>query len=506
MNTVLTATSFALCLKQEHYLLRDASFSVLRGERLGVLGVSGSGKSLLAWALLGLLPDDAAASGSLVFSGNEGRDYDLLKPADTQYLRGKQIVLIPQNTFTSLNPSMTCLQQIREITDLDTDSIAGYLTSLGLEDPLRVLGAYPHELSGGQLQRVLVTMATVSNPVLIVADEPTTALDNTTERETLDLLIDWHERNSDSALILISHDPAVINHVTSRQLLFEDQKLVEVTGSPVAYNPANRAAGKPQNGAVTPDSEGILELRSVSKSFRKRNNSGTTKALQEISMTVARGDMIGLVGDSGSGKSTLARVICGLIRPDQGSLLFHDEMLDFVHDRNLRIRLQMVFQDPYNSLYPSRTVDYILNEALGQIPKTKGTASYGTVSELLAAVELPDSMRWKYPHQLSGGEKQRVQIARALALDPEILICDESVSGLDRPVQKRILDILRTLNRRDGLAVVIITHDLDVVEYACEIVHVMHDGCIVESGRTVDVLSHPASPATKRLLHDRLKS
>ncbi|QIK64737.1 ABC transporter ATP-binding protein [Leucobacter viscericola] len=475
---------------------------------LAIIGESGSGKSLTARAITGLLPRGVRATGSAAI---DGFDYDLSEQSAGVWreVRGRRAVLLLQDPFTSLSPVLRCGEQIALTIEARTGRSPGRAAIQAeverrlaeVQLPARVAKMYPTELSGGMRQRVAIAAALAAEPRLLIADEPTTALDASTQGEVLDLLRSLQLAHRMS-LILISHDLGVIEGRADRVYVMRNGEVVEqgtsaevlqnpqheYTRALIAANPSisDAASAVPAVAATTPP---ILVATGISKSF------GATAALSDASLEVAAGEVLAIVGESGSGKSTLARSIAGLEVPDTGTVTLHGAQLPAGRRGRKPGQIQIVFQDPYSTLNPTFTIGQTLQEAL-----RAGSDRTRTVKDLLELVELDPALAMRRPSQLSGGQRQRVSIARALAPNPDVLICDESVSALDVSVQAQILALLARLRDELGLAMLFITHDLGVVARIANNVVVLRNGEIVERGATERVLRAPEHEYTRLLV------
>jgi peptide/nickel transport system ATP-binding protein len=571
----------------ERTLVSNASLSLRPGESIGIVGESGSGKSMTAKALTGLLPKRVSATGSLMY---RGQNLIGAKERTWQHIRGREIGLILQDPFTMLNPVMRCGKILEESLLPDQvrgsvrDEVIGRLAEVGIRDD-SVMDRYPFQLSGGMRQRVAIAAALARDPRVLIADEPSTALDVATQREVLDL-IQGIQRNRGMALVLITHDLRVafarcdriyvlyagslvevgdsermeaepLHPYTQGLLLSEPpadrrvQRLVAMPGSvPTAdevkggctFAPRCRWAedvctsGEPPLLEVRPGdlsacirldeireematfrsmaekeaappsasrSAPVLEVRGVRKEFG--SGSHVVTALEEASIQVGEGESVGIVGESGSGKTTLARVLVGLETPTAGEIVLGGHAFSDWHRlgaderRRLRSSVQTVFQDPYSSLDPMRTIGWTLREALTTHDRGAVNAKQ-QVAELLDMVGLPSAYARRMPSALSGGERQRVAIARALAVRPKVLICDEPTSALDMSVQAQILNLLTSLRSEREMSYLFISHDLSIMRQVTEFVYVMYRGRIVESGPTDLVLDEPQHDYTKKLL------
>jgi peptide/nickel transport system ATP-binding protein len=517
--------------------VKHVSLHIGAGETLCVVGESGSGKSVMARAILRLLPEPQVriVGGRVLL---EGEDLAQADDKRMRQVRGGKIAMIFQEPMVALNPLMTIGRQIDEILEAHTNwgkaerrrRVVATFEDVRLPDPARIFGAYPHELSGGQRQRVMIAMSLVLEPRLIIADEPTTALDVTTEAQILTLLKELQQRHG-TALLFITHNFGVVAEIADRVAVMRYGEVVEhgdvedVLSRP--QHPYTRAlidavpSLVPREGIAGSDkaaAEPILEIRSLDKIYGRRSPAApwltrwmpplgrggrkAVHAVNQVDLDVMRGSAVAVVGESGSGKSTLARCLIGLEQADAGSVrIAGNEIVGLSRSawRPLRSRVQMVFQDPFASLNPrTRVGDIIARGAIlqGEAPD----AAMAQAHELLALVGLESKAAERYPHEFSGGQRQRIGIARALAVKPDILIADEPVSALDVSVQKQVLDLLDDLRRRFGLTMLFITHDLRVAAHVCEEIVVLKNGRIVEHGRTAEIFADPRHEYTKALL------
>lgn len=528
--------------------VKDISFELSKGHTLAIVGESGSGKSLTALALMGLLPKNAALNGTLaLYVSGQVHPLQDIKAIDKQQLRGKQISMVFQEPMSSLNPVMRvgkqlaeCMLAHRDISRKATRALAiEWLRKVQLPWPEKMYDRYPHQLSGGQKQRVMIAMAMCNHPELLIADEPTTALDVTVQKEIVLLMRELqHEHNT--AMIFITHDLALASEIA-------DEVLVMYKGEVVEYGSAEKVLREPQSNytrallacrpdaqkkgyklptvsdfmepgkvTVTPEMQdgatregkALLEVNNLRVWFTEEKNLfgrplNYFKAVDDVSFTLHKGEVLGLVGESGCGKSTLSRSLLGLLPVHEGKILFNGEDLAQIPHkdwRRVRRQVQMIFQDPYASLNPRISIGDMLKEPLmvhsivpqGELEKE--------TKRLLDIVQLPADSLKRYPHQFSGGQRQRLGIARALALRPQLLICDESVSALDVSVQAQILNLLKELQAELQLSYLFISHDLNVVYYMSDRVMVMQAGKIVESGVAEQVLKQPYNEYTMKLI------
>lgn len=505
-----------------HTVVDDISFSLEEGEILGIVGESGSGKSMTALAAMGLLSKDARIlNGSIHFDG-----HDILSMAEEAQsaIRGNDISMIFQEPMTSLNPVMRIGQQVGETLKLHTTlnqkeihlKEVESLADVGLPDPESLCRKYPHELSGGMRQRVMIAQAMICEPKLLIADEPTTALDVLVQQQILDLLLELHRRKN-VALLFISHDLNVIKKLCDNVLVMYEGKIVERGGvRRVLEHPEHDytktlVASFPEN-AVEPAKENIaLSLQHVNVYYEENQRAlfgkkGRRQVIKDLSLTVREGEMFGIVGESGCGKSTLAKAIVGLNPDYDGEISFlqNGEKAGGPHDsaltRTSLYRPQMVFQDPFSSLNPVHKIGWIMTEPLRVLGVKDKKEQRRRVEEMLSDVGLDASYYDRYPRELSGGQCQRVSIGTALLRDPKILVADEPVSALDVTIQSQILNLLLELHHKRHLTIIFISHDLNLVRHICSRVAVLYDGELVEIGDVEEVYRHPQHEYTKKLL------
>ena len=493
-------------------VVSELTFALEPGEAVGLVGESGSGKSQTALAVMGLLPAAAAVSGSIRFAGT---DLCRLGGRAMNRLRGVRLSMVFQDPSLALNPYLTVGRQLGAILHAHglarggeaLDRVAAALADVGLPDPGRQLAAYPHELSGGMRQRVMIAAALLGKPELLIADEPTSALDPGVQAQILKLLDRLRGR---TALLLITHDLGVVAGHCQRTLVIQSGRLVESGATAAVFRaPAHAAtreliAAVPDPAAASPPvGDADVLLRADALSVRYPRGAGPA-AVREVTLAVRRGETLALVGESGSGKTSVARALCGLVAPTGGSLAFAGEPLGAtLAERPLdrKRRIQLVFQDPAGSLSPGMSVAAILGEPLRvHEPGLARRDLRQRVAAALAGMGLGPEYLCRYPHQLSGGQAQRTALARALVLSPELLICDEAVAALDGRVRTRILERLKAVQASTGLSMLFIAHDLAVVKQIAHRVAVMHRGRIVETGVTDAVFGTPRHPHTRALL------
>jgi oligopeptide transport system ATP-binding protein len=505
--------------------VRGIDLDVAAGEFVAIVGESGSGKSQSVMALMGLLAGNGEARGSVSFRGTELLG---LPPGKLNEYRGKKLAMIFQEPMTSLDPLFTIGAQIaaplRRHQKLSRKAArARALELLGLvriARPETRLDAYPHELSGGQRQRVMIAMALANEPDILIADEPTTALDVTIEAEILGLLAELRQRLG-MAVILISHDLRLVRAYAQRVHVMQAGKVVEsgetaelfarpqhpYTRMLLAAEPEGSKEPAPASAPVLLEARAIRVSYELSRGFLKRQ-SAVLHAVDGVDLTLRRGQTIGIVGESGSGKSTLGKAVLKLV-PSAGLVRFEDRLLtplDRAAMRPLRRSLQVVFQDPFGSLSPRLTIGEIVGEGLlVHAPHLTRRERDARVSEALLEVSLDPALRNRYPHEFSGGQRQRVAIARAMILHPALVVLDEPTSALDRTVQKSIVTLLRDLQTRHDLSYLFISHDLAVVRAMADWIMVMKDGRVVEEGPTPEIFSAPREDYTQRLLAAAVK-
>ena len=501
------------------YAIQNITLTIEAGKTLCVVGESGSGKSVMATAVMGLLAKELIATkGSISLNGEALLE---ASPKRLRDLRGRSMGMVFQEPMTALNPVMRCGDQIEELLRTHTDwsatkrqqEVLSILQRVKLPEPERMMRSFPHQLSGGQRQRIVIAIACILKPALLICDEPTTALDVTTQKEIL-RLIDELQREQGCAVLFITHDMGVVAEIADDVLVMNQGLAVELgAASQVLRNPQQAytqmlltavPSMQPPPARPEPLGQPLLRAERVGKTYISRDWLGRarqTQALQDTALELRAGETIGIVGESGSGKSTLARCIMRLIDPTVGEIYWGKSKIDTLPEnqlRPLRSHIQVVFQDPNRSLNPRRKVIDSLCEGAINFGAARADA-VSAASQILQKVKLPQEALQRYPSQFSGGQRQRLAIARALMCRPQVLVADEAVSALDVSVQAQILQLLREVQAELGLGLLFITHDLRVAAQLCDRVLVMHQGRIVEQGKTADLYANPQQDYTQRL-------
>ncbi len=540
----------------------NISFDLYKGKTLGIVGESGSGKSVTSLAIMQLLncPPAVVSSGKIVFKKKDGSLQDLLQLSDKamQQYRGNEIAMIFQEPMTSLNPVYKCGKQVMEIIlrhqkiskkEAKQKTLELFAEVL-LPDPLAVFNKYPHQLSGGQKQRVMIAMAISCNPSLLIADEPTTALDVTVQKTIIELLKKLQQKHSMS-IMFITHDLGVVAGIADEVAVMYKGRIVEQNTVENIFKAAQHpytkgllacrpkleyrleqlptvsdfinkngedtlfterkvdAADRVKAHQLMYQQQPILEVKDVNVDFTTKTSLfgkilQAYKAVKNVSFEVYEGETLGLVGESGCGKTTLGRTILQLVKTSHGSVIYKGTKLtdlDAQQMRHLRQKLQIIFQDPYSSLNPRITIGSAIIEPMKvHNILTSDKARKNRVIELLERVNMTEAQYNRYPHEFSGGQRQRICIARALALNPELIICDESVSALDVSVQAQVLNLLNELKKEFKFTYIFISHDLSVVKFMSDRIIVMQKGEIVEAGEADAIYAHPQSPYTRKLI------
>ena len=531
-------------------IIDNINFSILKNEILAIVGESGSGKTITALSLLGLLSKKFNCSGSIFFN-----ELSLLELKEKEWLnvRGKQIGIVFQEPQSSLNPSMRCGRQIKEVLDIHTNNkisqkeskkiILKQLHKVKLKDPNRIFNSYPHEISGGQKQRVMIAMALICNPKILIADEPTTALDVIVQKEIIDLIKELQKLTSMSVLF-ISHDLSLVSELANKIIVLKNGKIIEKGDtSKVLNNPKNKYTknlinSKPpinyrleklptvgngnlrkyekiiiphekriENQKIIYSKIPILKVEGIFKKYiEKRSILTKTKyfdALKNINFKLYPGETLGILGKSGSGKSTLGKTLNFLDPPTSGKIIYDNMVVNALKKddlKNLRKNIQLVFQDPYSALHPKKTIGNILVESISNYQNNSLKENILIAKKLLYQVGLSYDFYDRFSFQLSGGQRQRVVIARALSVKPKILIFDESVAALDISIQAKILNLLKDLKTKLELSYIFISHDISVVKYISDKIIVMDKGQIKEYSEADDLYKNPKNSITKKLI------
>jgi len=522
-NKLLEVSGLTVAFKEEK-VVNDISFDIYKGETFALVGESGSGKSITALSVLRLLPSNAIVSATQIKLDNNS----LLSIAENDFckIRGKRIGLIFQDPMSSLNPVVTIGEQIAEVMQIHfnlsktetRDAVFELLQQVEIPEPERRINEYPHQLSGGQRQRVMIAIALAGKPDLLIADEPTTALDVTIQAQILQLLKNIQQKTG-MALWLISHDLALVSNMADRIAVMQQGKIVETNTTAEFFKQAQHPyslkllAALPSMDScinkVTETADKILQVDDfkvyypIRKGFFKRIVDHV-RAVDGVSFQLQQGKTLALVGESGCGKTTLGKGLINLIPCAEGTVIFDGVELSTLNAENLRNKrseIQIIFQDPFSSMNPRMLVGEIIEEGIKSLHPEIGSADrQQRVATLLDQVELPQSSAMRYPHEFSGGQRQRICIARALAVEPKLIICDEPTSALDVSVQAQIIKLLKNLQKTKGISYLFITHDLAVVAEIADEVAVMYQGKIIEQGAVKQVLTSPSHTYTQTLL------
>lgn len=529
--------------KEEDFeAVKGISFSLNSGEILGIIGESGSGKSVTSQSITRLIEDAKYAGSVSYFSDNQCIDLINCSNSQLQIVRREEVAYIFQEPMTALNPLMPCGDQILESSSTkNKDVLFELLNKVELNDVERIAKSYPHELSGGQRQRIMIAMALAKKPKLLIADEPTTALDIAIQREILALLKKLSTENK-MGILFITHDLLSLGEFADRIAVMYHGKIVEqnkaskILNSPkhpytqalLESRPSYRKKGnileeisdllvesneeliykKPtleKLPANTPHDEVILELHDIGKYHVQNGIFKRTKnqVLEDINLKVNYGDIVGLIGESGSGKSTIAKIVLRIWEETSGKILLHEKDISSFDD--LSREIQLVFQDPFSSLNPKLTIGKAISEVFHISDKKLKSKELKQKSiELIKTVGLTESDYYKYPHEFSGGQRQRICIAKALAKEPKFIVLDEAVSALDVSIQAKILNLLNQLKAKKGLTYLLISHDMNVVSYFCNKMVVLKNGKIIESGDSEELINNPKSDYTKSLLESSI--
>ena len=521
MSALVTVSNLSLTVgRGGREIVGGVSFEVAPGEMVGIVGESGSGKTQAARAIMGLTPPPlVVAGGSIQF---EGVEVTQASAPELRKLRGARIGMVFQEPMTSLNPSMPIGRQLDEGLKLHRRSLSTaqrrerileMLRRVGIRDPKAAMEAWPHEFSGGMRQRMMLASVMLLEPALLIADEPTTALDAVVQRDVLELMVDL-TREHNTAVLMISHDLPMVARYTERMVVMQHGKVLETgTTAGILERPQHPYTRKlldamPRRLPARPVTQEapIVEVKNLVVDYaghqRLFSRTGAKRALSGIDLHVKPREVVAVVGGSGSGKTTLGRAIAGLLSPTSGQILFRNQAVSRRSSawRDYRLNCQMVFQDPYSSLDPRMTIGELVGEGLRMLSDMPTADKRRRVDEVLAEVGLGSEYAKRFPHELSGGQRQRVAIARAIVRRPAFVIADEPVSALDVTVRAQVLDLFADLQERHGFSCLFISHDLGVVEQVADRVVVMRDGAIVEQGTRDEVFDHPREEYTRSLL------
>jgi len=523
MSPLLSVKNLSLRV-EEGSLLSAVSFEIYESEIFALVGESGSGKSLTSLAIMRLLPDAISVSSGDITLKN--RSLFALPESQMQKVRGKSIAMIFQEPMSALNPVMTVGEQVAEVIKVHLkikkekikDKVISLFEEVALKEPKERYNWYPHQLSGGQKQRVMIAIALACEPDLLIADEPTTALDVTIQAQVLTLLKKIREKRKLS-ILFITHDMAIVGQMADRVAVMRNGEIVEQAACETFFTHPKHpytqmllrdVLFQKENEERPIASGSLLEVENLKVYFPVKKGLfqrtvAYVKAVDGITLSIDKGKTLALVGESGSGKSTIGQAILSLVDITEGRVIFEDQNLAYLNKRALkpyRQKIQVVFQDPYSALNPRMTIGNIIREgmlSLGVGPKQK-TLQDSYIKEMLLKVELEAEHMHRYPHEFSGGQRQRIGIARALAVNPELIICDEPTSALDVSVRSQVLHLLQKLQRESGVSYLFITHDLSIVPTIADEVAVMKDGKIVEQGLVEDVMGNPQHSYTQTLL------
>ena len=523
MSKLLEVKNLYLSIESENEtkILKDINFSINSSEILSLIGESGSGKSLTALSIIRLLEKNCRIKkGKIMFN-----DTDLLslEEQNMRLIRKNDISMIFQEPMRSLNPVMSIYDQLLEAYEKDSRKkikrkIIENLISVGIDDASRVIDLFPHQLSGGMKQRVMIAMAIACKPKLLIADEPTTSLDVTIQKQVLDLLLELRN-DLNMSILFITHDLAVASQISDNIVVMKEGMVVENSESKKFFeNPkslysktllASSSYNRKNNLTNSLKNNSVLKVNNLKVYFKEKKsfiaqNQDYKKAVDDISISIDAGATHAIVGESGSGKTTIAKAIMGLTEVTDGDIRILDKdilKMEGKEKLNFRKNYQMIFQDPFSSLNPRMRVGSIIKEGLSFLKPYMNTEETNEcLKNVIENVGLEESSLYKYPHQFSGGQRQRIAIARVLVLDPRLLICDEPTSSLDVTVQKQVLDLLTEIQTKNQISYLFISHDINLVASISDTLSVMHQGKIVESGKTSDIINNTSNDYTKKLL------
>jgi len=523
MNDLLSIKNLFLSIDSENQeeILKDVSFDIKESEIVSLIGESGSGKSLTALSIIRLLEKSCKIKKGKIYFLN--KDILSIEEKEMREIRKNDISMIFQEPMRSLNPVMNIYDQLKEayidikISNIKQEIIDN-LISVGIEDAKRVINLYPHQLSGGMKQRVMIAMAIACKPKLLIADEPTTSLDVTIQKQVLDLLLELKDKLN-MAILFITHDLAVASQISDRIVVMQNGEVVENSHAKKFFtNPENSYSKTLLNSSLylrkttnieNQDDKNILCIKNLKVYFPESDNlfgrnKNYVKAVDDISILIKSGTTHAIVGESGSGKTTIAKAIMGLVSPTSGNIeILNKDIISMGKSdkRDFRKYYQMIFQDPFSSLNPRMRIGAIIKEGLCFLkPELSNSITNEILRDVLDKVGLKHNSLNKYPHQFSGGQRQRIAIARVLVLEPKLLICDEPTSSLDVTVQKQVLDLLIDIQNKTKISYLFISHDIKLISSISETMSVMYKGKIVESGKTSDIINHTQNEYTRKLL------
>ena len=523
MSELLKINNLCLSISSDNELeiLKNINFSLKESEILSLIGESGSGKSLTALSIIRLLENNCrVTSGNIIFNN---KNLLSLEERSMRIIRRNDISMIFQEPMRSLNPVMSIADQLEESYKNENkkdikNKIVENLISVGINDAERVMSLFPHQLSGGMKQRIMIAMAIACKPKLLIADEPTTSLDVTIQKQVLDLLLKLKD-NLNMSILFITHDLAVASQISDRIVVMKSGEIIEDNYSRDFFkNPKSlysktllesSSYNKRNTSRENKESQNVLEVNNLKVYFKEKKSflskeQPYKKAVDNVSISIEPGVTHAIVGESGSGKTTVAKAIMGLTSITEGNIkILNQDILKIKNNYRLNFRrnYQMIFQDPFSSLNPRMRVGSIIKEGLSFLkPELNNDEVNSSIINAIKSVGLNENSIYKYPHQFSGGQRQRIAIARVLVLDPKLLICDEPTSSLDVTVQKQVLDLLIDIQNRRHISYLFISHDINLVSSIADKISVMYQGKIVESGKTSDIIENTSNDYTKKLL------
>ena len=523
MNELLTVKKLCLNIKSDNddEILKNISFSINSSEVLSLIGESGSGKSLTALSIIRLLEKSCKIKkGEIIF---DGKNILSLEEKQMREIRKNDISMIFQEPMRSLNPIMSIYDQLKESYSNSENTnikkiIIENLISVGISDASRVINLYPHQLSGGMKQRVMIAMAIACKPKLLIADEPTTSLDVTIQKQVLDLLLKL-KNELNMAILFITHDLAVASQISDKIVVMKDGEVIEDNDSKSFFKSPKNSYSKDllnsslytRNKVINANKKDndVLKVENLKVYFTEKSglfkkNKIFLRAVDDISISIKPGNTHAIVGESGSGKTTIAKAIMGLTRVTSGKIKILNKNISEIssyNNQDFRKYYQMIFQDPFSSLNPRMRVGYIIKEGLNFLrPELSNHDIYNILKGVIKKVGLNEDSLNKYPHQFSGGQRQRIAIARVLVLDPKLLICDEPTSSLDVTVQKQVLDLLIDIQNKTNISYLFISHDIKLISSISDTMSVMYKGKIIETGKTSDIINNTKNEYTKKLL------